>query len=76
MILSKYLKTKFSSAMFCVESIIVLVGMVVFADYTLPLYSLISIFVCAKALDFVLDGAEFPANGIVPAKGFRFEGEN
>ena len=25
--------------------------------------------------DFVLDGAEFPANGIVPAKGFRFEGE-
>ena len=26
--------------------------------------------------DFVLDGAEFPANGIVPAKGFRFEGEN
>ena len=59
MILSKYLKTKFSSAMFCVESIIVLVGMVVFADYTLPLYSLISIFVCAKALDFVLDGASY-----------------
>ena len=26
--------------------------------------------------DFVLDGVEFPANGIVPAKGFRFEGEN
>ena len=26
--------------------------------------------------DFVLDGAEFPENGIVPAKGFRFEGEN
>ena len=26
--------------------------------------------------DFVLDGVEFPENGIVPAKGFRFEGEN
>ena len=25
--------------------------------------------------DFVLDGVEFPANGIVPARGFRFEGE-
>ena len=25
--------------------------------------------------DFVLDGVEFPENGIVPAKGFRFDGE-
>jgi len=25
--------------------------------------------------DFVLDGVEFPENGIVPATGFRFEGE-
>lgn len=59
MILSKYLKVKFSSAMFGVESTIVLVGMIVFADYTLPLYSLIAIFVSAKALDFVLDGASY-----------------
>ncbi len=59
MILSKFLKIKFSSAMFGVESAIVLVGMIVFADYTLPLYSLIAIFVSAKALDFVLDGASY-----------------
>ncbi len=59
MILSKYLRVKFSSAMFGVESTIVLVGMIVFADYTLPLYSLIAIFVSAKALDFVLDGASY-----------------
>lgn len=59
MILSRYLRVKFSSAMFGVESCIVLVGMIVFADYTLPLYSLIAIFVSAKALDFVLDGASY-----------------
>ena len=59
MILSRYLRVKFSSAMFGVESCIVLVGMIVFADYTLPLYSLLAIFVSAKALDFVLDGASY-----------------
>lgn len=25
--------------------------------------------------DYTLDGAEFPENGLVPATGFRFEGE-
>ena len=25
--------------------------------------------------DFTLEGAQFPENGIVPATGFRFEGE-
>ena len=59
MMLSKFLKINFSTAMFGVESVIVLVGMVVFMDYTLPLYSLISIFVSAKALDFVLEGASY-----------------
>lgn len=59
MILSRFLKMKFSSAMFMVETTIVLVGMIVFRDYTLPLYSLIAIFVSAKALDFVLDGASY-----------------
>lgn len=59
MILSRFLKVKFSSAMLAVESIIVIVGMLVFRDYTLPLYSLIAIFVSAKALDFILDGASY-----------------
>lgn len=26
--------------------------------------------------DFTLEGAQFPENGIVPATGFRFEGES
>ncbi len=59
MIVSRYCKMKFSSAMAIVESTIVVVGMLVFRDWKLPLYSLISIYVSAKAIDFVLDGATY-----------------
>ena len=59
MIISRFAKMKFSSAMAIVESSIVIVGMLVFKDWKLPLYSLISIYVSAKAVDFVLDGATY-----------------
>jgi len=59
MLLVKFAKMKFSSAMFCVESTIVVTGMLVLQDWKLPLYSLIAIFVSAKVLDFVLDGASY-----------------
>lgn len=59
MLIVKFAKTKFSSAMFLVESTIVIIGMVVLGDWKLPLYSLISIFVCARAIDYVLEGASY-----------------
>lgn len=59
MIISRFCKMKFSSAMAIVESTIVVVGMLVFRDWKLPLYSLISIYASAKAIDFVLDGATY-----------------
>lgn len=59
MIISKYCKINFSSAMFMVESSIVVIGMIALQDWLLPFYSLISIFVSAKAVDFVLDGATY-----------------
>ena len=59
MLLVKFAKMKFSTAMFITESVIVLAGMLILRDWKLPLYSLISIFVSAKVLDFVLDGATY-----------------
>lgn len=59
MMLVKFAKMKFSTAMFIVESIVVITGMVVLKDWKLPLYSLIAIFVSAKVIDYVLDGATY-----------------
>lgn len=59
MLIVKFAKTKFSSAMFVVESTIVIIGMLVLGDWKLPLYSLISIFVSARTIDYVLDGASY-----------------
>lgn len=59
MLLTKYAKMKFSAAMFAVESIVVLTGMIILQDWKLPLYSLVSIFVSAQVIDFVLDGASY-----------------
>lgn len=59
MIISKFAKMKFSTAMVMVESSIVVIGMLQFQDWQLPLYSLISIYVSSKVVDFVLDGATY-----------------
>ena len=59
MLLVKFAKMKFSSAMFAIETVIVLTGMFILLDWKLPLYSLISIFVSAKVIDYVLDGASY-----------------
>ena len=58
MIISKFAKMKFSIAMVLVESAIVIIGMTRFEPY-LALYSLISIYVSSKVVDFVLDGATY-----------------
>lgn len=59
MMISRFLKMKFSVAMFIVESCVVIIGMLVFKDWKLPLYSLVAIFASFKVVDFVLDGASY-----------------
>ena len=59
MLLSKFMKMKFSTAMFIVESSVVVIGMIILRDWSMPLYALISIFVAAQVTDFVLDGASY-----------------
>ncbi|MFI3261290.1 MAG: YitT family protein [Rikenellaceae bacterium] len=57
MIISKYSKLSLSKAIIIVESIIVLIGLIVFKDWKLPLYSIITIFSCVQVIDYILEGA-------------------
>ena len=57
MLVSRFMHMKFASAMFIVESIVVLVGMLILRDWTMPLYALVCIFAQSKVTDFVLSGS-------------------
>lgn len=56
MVLTKYLRMPFSKSMLIVESCVIVSGLVVFGDWTLPLYSLISLFITSKVIDIIIDG--------------------
>lgn len=56
MIISKYMHIPISRALLMVDSFVVLFGLIVFGDWKVPLYSLVTIFVCTKIVDFVLEG--------------------
>lgn len=56
MIVSKYMRMPFSRAMLIVDSMVVLFGLLVFGDWKVPLYSLVTIFICTKVIDFVISG--------------------
>lgn len=56
MIVHKYTKLPFARSMLIVDSCVVLLGLVVLRDWRIPLYSLITIYVITKVIDYVLDG--------------------
>ncbi len=59
MILSKYTKLPLGQLMILVDSVIVLFGLIVFRDWKIPLYSLISIYVTGRVVDLVLQGLSY-----------------
>jgi uncharacterized membrane-anchored protein YitT (DUF2179 family) len=56
MILAKYTRLPLGILMIYVDSAIVLVGLAVFRDWKIPLYSWIVIFITGKVIDVVLEG--------------------
>jgi uncharacterized membrane-anchored protein YitT (DUF2179 family) len=56
MILAKYTRLPLGMLMIYVDSAIVLIGLAVFRDWKIPLYSWIVIFVTGKVIDIVLEG--------------------
>ena len=59
MILTRYTRMTFSRAILLVDSLVVVVGIIVLGDWRLPLYSLVTIYVSTRLIDYVLDGASY-----------------
>lgn len=59
MIMSKYTRIPIGQTLMVVDSVIVLVGLVAFGDWTIPLYSWIAIYVTGKVVDGVMEGVSY-----------------
>lgn len=59
MIIAKYTRLPLGMLMIYVDSAIVLIGLAVFQDWKIPLYSWIVIFVTGKVIDIVLEGVSY-----------------
>ena len=59
MIISKYTKITPGQLLIYIDSTIVLVGLIAFRDWRIPLYSWIVIFITGKVLDTILTGANY-----------------
>ena len=57
MIISKYFKLPIAQSVLFVDFIVVIFGLIVIGDWKVPLYSLITIFVASKVMDFIIEGA-------------------
>lgn len=59
MIMAKYTRIPIGQTLMVVDSVIVLIGLVAFGDWTIPLYSWIVIYVTGKVVDGVLQGVAY-----------------
>lgn len=59
MIFAKYTKLPVGQLIIYVDSVIVLVGLVAFGDWRIPLYSWIVIFITGKVIDVVMQGISY-----------------
>ncbi len=59
MIMTKYFRLPLGQSLMVVDSVIVLVGLIAFGDWTIPLYSWIVIFITGKVIDGVLQGVSY-----------------
>ena len=56
MIVSKYTRLPLGQSLIYVDSVIVLLGLVAFLDWKIPLYSWLIIFITGKVIDMVVEG--------------------
>ena len=59
MIIAKYTKMPIGQLLIIVDSCVVVVGLIAFHDWRIPLYSWIVIFICGKVIDLVLEGMSY-----------------
>lgn len=59
MIFSKYSRIPIGQTLMIVDSVIVIIGLIAFGDWTIPLYSWIAIYVTGKVIDGVMAGVSY-----------------
>lgn len=59
MLLTRYTKITFSNGILIVDSLVVIFGLVILGDWRIPLYSLVTIYIATRMIDYVLDGASY-----------------
>ena len=59
MMISKYTKLPVGQLLIVIDSVIVLLGLLAFGDWKIPLYSLIVIFITGKVVDIILEGMNY-----------------
>ena len=59
MIFAKYTKMPVGQLLIIIDSFIVIVGLIAFGDWKIPLYSWIVIFITGKVIDLVLEGMTY-----------------
>jgi uncharacterized membrane-anchored protein YitT (DUF2179 family) len=59
MIIAKYTRIQLGQLMIYVDSTIVLLSLVAFKDWQIPLYSWVVIYITGKAIDLVLEGSDY-----------------
>ncbi len=56
MMITKYTRIPLGQSLMIIDALIVMLGLLSFGDWTIPLYSLIVIFITGKVIDVVLEG--------------------
>ncbi|MFO8128302.1 MAG: YitT family protein [Bacteroidales bacterium] len=65
MIVSKYSGMPIGQLLIMVDSVIVLFGLIAFQDWTVPLYSLITIYVTGRVVDLILQGVSYDKSVLI-----------
>ena len=71
MIIAKYTRLPLGLLMIYVDSAIVMVGLIVFRDWKIPLYSWIVIYITGKVIDVVLEGVTYDKSVFYPTSLMR-----
>ncbi|MFO8068352.1 MAG: YitT family protein [Bacteroidales bacterium] len=59
MIIGKYTRMPIGQLLIMVDSVIVLFGLIIFKDWSIPLYSWLVIYITGKVIDGVLEGVSY-----------------
>ena len=59
MIIAKYTKMQLGKLLIYVDSVIVLLALVAFHDWHIPLYSWLVIYIAGRAIDITIEGADY-----------------